>query len=259
MICLYLWVVAQIVLESFPISSSGHTQLLACFCPLPILPAHIMTAYEYALHVPTVCIVMLFFRQEWLSPFMHIQRCWRLILKISAYTGLATIITLCGYGLKLVMLVHAIPLPLGFFITGCSLLSLLMCPENKYEKLDVKKVICLGMLQACALVPGISRFALTFVGARWLRLSPRRAFEVSFLIQWPLILCASAYGMYVLKGGAHELLNPVLMWVMLCSSCIAYAGLYMQQHMIQKNSMWRWGIYMLVPFIISLLVGVCNA
>jgi undecaprenyl pyrophosphate phosphatase UppP len=134
-----------------------------------------------------------------------------------------------------------------------------VCPENKYEKLDVKKVMCLGMLQACALAPGISRLALTFVGARWLRIPARRAFEISFLIQWPLILCASLYGVYVLRSDARELLNPILMWVMLGSSGIAYAGLYMQQIMIQKNSLWRWGIYMLVPFIISIVVGVCNA
>lgn len=259
MVCLYVWVIAQIVLESFPISSSGHTQLLTFFCSLPALPEHVLNAFDYALHLPTVCIVMLFFRQVWVLPFMYIKRCWRLILKITTYTILATVITLLGYGLKTLLPFHEIPLPFGFFITGCSLLSLLMCPEDRREKLDVKKVICLGVLQACALAPGISRFALTFVGARWLRISARRAFEISFLIQWPLILSASLYGIYVLRSDAHELLNPMLMLVMLASSGIAYVGLYMQEYMIQKKIMWRWGGYMSVPFIISILVGVYNA
>lgn len=257
--CLYLWVIAQIVLESFPISSSGHTQLLAYFCPPPLLPEQVMKVFDYVLHMPSACVILFFFRRTWFFPFMHIKRCWRLILKISAYAVLAMIITLFGYGLKVLMSFSAIPLPFGFFITGCSLLSLLVCPEGKYEKLDVKKVVCLGALQACALVPGISRFAVTFVGARWLRIPARRAFEISFLIQWPLIVCASLYGVYVLRVDAPELLNPMLMWVMLGSSGIAYAGLYMQENMIQKKSMWWWGIYMLVPFIISILVGVFYA
>lgn len=260
MICVYLWVIAQIVLESFPVSSSGHVQLLAQICPvLPALPQQVLSAFDYALHLPTVCVVALFFRRAWSFPFIHLRRCRRLVFKISAYTASATIVTLAGYGLRSLVPFQIVPLPLGFFITMCSLLSLRRCPEKPYAKLDFKKVLVLGLLQACALSPGISRFAITFVGARRLGIPARRAFEISFLIQWPLIVCASLYGIYVLHADSLELLNPALMCVMLCSSGVAYAGLYMQTYMIQKKIMWRWGIYMCVPLAVIVILGVVNA
>ena len=259
MICVYLWVIAQIVLESFPVSSSGHAQLLAQFCPLSDLSQSVLSMFDYALHLPTACIVVIFFRRAWSVPFIHIRRCWRLVLKIIFYTALATSVTLALYGLKFLMPLPTVPLPLGFFVTGCSLLSLRWCSEQPYRSIDMKKIMCLGVLQACAFAPGISRFACTFVGARWLGIPARRAFEISFLIQWPLILCASFYGVYVLSVDSFELLNPILLCVMLCSSGVAYAGLCMQMDMIQKKTMWRWSIYMCVPFIISVILGVVYA
>ena len=117
MICLYLWVVAQIVLESFPISSSGHTALLARLCPLPVLSHHVLTAFDYALHLPTACVVALFFRRAWSFPFMHLKQCWQLVLKISAFAALATVITLAGYSLRMIMPIDIqVPLSFGFLL-----------------------------------------------------------------------------------------------------------------------------------------------
>lgn len=256
MICLYIHALVQIVLESFPISSSGHALLSSYLCPLPTLPAWVIKAWDYTLHFPTVCVVALYFRRRWFYPLLNINRCYYQVIKIFCYAALATAITLIGYIVKLFLPLPNIPPALGFFITLCSLFSLLLPRTGPYEKLTLKKLVYTSLLQVCALTPGVSRFALTFVGAIHMGIPARRAFEISFLVQWPLIFCASMYGIHTLWVSAPELLNPMVIRVMLGSSCLAYAGLSLQNYMVQKNLMWLWGVYMLVPFTVSILWGV---
>jgi undecaprenyl-diphosphatase len=265
MFCFYLWAAAQIILESFPISSSGHVALLSFVCPVDSTFSTYIYVREYigyVLHLPTAIVVAIFFAPQWSFPFIHIKRCWKLVLKISWYTALATTVTLIGYGLSIAQggaLKMSLPLPVSFFITACCLWSLRWCKNDTYEKLDSLKVIVLGAVQALAFVPGISRFAITYVVARWMRLPARRAFEVSFLIQWPLIMCAALYSVYVLYRPSIELLNLPFVLVMLGASIMAYAGLCIVSYMVKKRIMWWWGYYMLIPLALSIMLGVMNA
>lgn len=257
MVYWYLWTCMQIILESFPVSSSGHVRLLSFLYPLHTIGSqHIIETFTHILHFPTACILMIFFRKSWSKPVRYIKRYYSILVRITCYTMLSCVVTAMGYGIKQHVNIADIPLCVGFFITMAALLSLYVMPQRAIGTLNAKKAVVLGVVQACALFPGVSRFALTFVAARWLDITPRRAFEISFLIEWPLILAASVYGLYVLQQSQAELLNPTQMYVMLCSSGPAYAGLLLQYRMVRKQVMWRWGIYMVVPLFITLLVGV---
>ncbi len=261
MYCFYIWAAAQIILESFPISSSGHNALLAFWCPLPydlLMSKPFITYIDYALHLPTAIIICLFFIKEWSVPFIYFRRCWKIILKISCLTALASVVTVLGYGISSVFQKTMFPLPISFAITGLTLLSLRWCPRGG-AKWDIPKAIILGMIQAFAFVPGISRLACTYVASRWMGIPARRAFQISFLIQWPLILSASCYSCFLLHAPISELLNLPFVLVMLSACVIAYAGLYLVSQMVKKKILWWWSAYMLLPITVSLITGVLHA
>lgn len=266
MFCFYLWSAAQIILESFPISSSGHLKLLSFYCPLtehPFMGEPFITFVEYALHSVTALVVLLFFLPVWSFPFIHIKRCWKLIIKISCLTALSTSVTVAGYGAvssakSMLPQQSWIVLLCGFCITSLMLFSLLWCPRGN-SKWNISKACMLGFIQLFAFIPGISRLASTYVVARWLGIPARRAFEISFLIQWPLIVCASVYSNFVLYTSGIQLLNLSLVWVMLGAGMMAYIGLMVVSLMVKKRVMWWWSVYVLLPITMSFIIGVLHA
>ncbi len=262
MICFYVWTILQIILESFPISSSGHLVLFEHICPAGTSLGNSILFYEpirsyieYILHIPTAIILCVYFFKQWSFPFKHIDRCFLLILKISAYTALADIITISCYAVRDHYGMFKMPLAVGFAITGCSLYSLRWC---SYEGASWtwKKAIILGFVQSIAFVPGASRFGLTYVTTRWMGIAPRRAFQITMLIQWPLIVLASCYSLYTLGSSTYELLNLPYILVMLGATIIAYRALCMVGQMVALQSMWIWSVYMLMPLCISICLSV---
>lgn len=256
MICFYIWMIVQIVLESFPISSSGHSILYEQI-------SHVHTtiyAYDYMrpsliylLHIPTAIISCIYFFKAWSFPFRHIKRCGPIVVNIIFYTALADIVTVGVYVLiKSDELAH-LPLSLGFIITALSLYSLRWCGDIKPTVWDARKAIILGFVQSIAFVPGISRFGLTFVTACWMGIVPRRAFQISLLIHWPLIVLSSSYALYTLAPLKDELLNLISLSVMLGAGIIAYVGVCIVGYMVEWRIMWLWSIYMLIPIIISIV------
>jgi undecaprenyl pyrophosphate phosphatase UppP len=231
------------------------------WCPLKesfLFPEQLFDYFEYALHLPTALILCTFFIHEWLWPFLHFKRCWFLVLKISSLTALSSIVTLSGYAILSMMPTVLLPLPIGFALTACALLSLRWCKEG-YATWDISKAILLGLVQACAFMPGISRFGCTYVASRWMGISARRSFQISFLIQWPLIFLASVYSCFILHNQVMELLIMPFVLVMMSACVVAYIGLYLVSQMIKKKMMWCWAIYLLFPIMVCLITGVLHA
>ncbi len=255
---LYLWSALQIIFEMMPISSSGHLQLIADFLKpdRSILLQEPFNLYiGYLLHIPTAIIVPLFFFRRWSFPFIHIATCWPFIAKISFFTFCADVITVLFYLSFNIPILKTIPLGFGFFLTGGCLLSLLWCPKTPITTWRFDKALMLGAVQGVAFIPGLSRFALTYVAARWQGMSARRSFEISFLIQWPLLVVASLYSLYIcFKYNLLQLLNLPFWCVMLIAGIIAYGVLYGMNIMVKHRMLWLWGVYMMIPSIIAILV-----
>ncbi len=261
MYCFYLWTILQIIIESLPVSSSGHLALLEYLCPVGQAVKDSLLFYEpmqsyvsYIVHMPTAVVLCVYFYKEWSFPFRHIDRCFPLVVKISVYTALADIITVCCYAVKDHYGMFKMPLAVGFALTASSLYSLRWCTD-KYASWTMRKAIILGCVQSVAFIPGISRFGLTYVAARWMGSAPRRAFQISMLIQWPLIILASCYSLYSLGSLSYELLNLPYILVMIGASIIAYKALCLVGHMVAQQSMWMWSVYMLIPVLISLCLS----
>jgi len=72
------------------------------------------------------------------------------------------------------------------------------------QNLGLKKIFLIGVLQALAIIPGISRSGTTISAGLALGLSSKAAGEYSFLISIPVILGASILKLPELAAGARH-------------------------------------------------------
>ncbi|MCK4517445.1 undecaprenyl-diphosphate phosphatase, partial [Candidatus Babeliales bacterium] len=121
--------------------------------------------------------------------------------------------------------------------------------KSTAESLNIRKALILGCVQGIALLPGISRFATTYVAGRWLHLSPRRAFQISFLIQLPLISAAFVQGLYKIVGTPEGILlsSGRGLLTLVLATVIGFFALCFAQKLAYQEKFWWFGFYLLVP------------
>ena len=85
-------------------------------------------------------------------------------------------------------------------VTGLILLSLRWAVRSD-APLTWGRTVLIGLAQACAILPGVSRSGSTIVAARHLGLSPARAAEFSFLLSIPAVSAACLWQMLHFQKG----------------------------------------------------------
>ena len=150
----------------------------------------------------------------------------------------------------------------GFCCTTLILISLFI-KQNAFsakpKPLNLKKALILGIIQGLAFVPGISRFASTYVTGCWLNLGTRRAFQISFLLHLPLIVADSLF-----HGIAPIFKNTTLLsifsknfiFIALFSTIITTLLLMFIYKLALKGRLWLFSFYMIIP--ITLLIVILN-
>lgn len=258
----------QIVVESLPISSSGHVFLLETFFGEKSLWNEVL---DHLSHLPTILILTIFFFKSWypiarkLFFIMFKQDRKRdsekkfmiIFIKFISYVLVADVVTAALY--FSISKAGFWALWIGFIITSIFLFSLLLIPNsNKNGVLTFKKYLILGAVQGISLVPGISRFASTYVLGRWLSLSPNRAFRTSFLIQFPLI--TAGFFRALIKSVKMQEKFLFYSWetvlVVIVATVISYILFNLAYKLAITNKLWIFGIYTFVLGMILLLRGV---
>ena len=263
-ISLMIIIGVQIIFESLPVSSSGHVALFRSLFGLTTIES-----FEGLLFFPTIIIVLLFFFRDWFSLLSSLsaslftmrpsqRKLWSLVWPLSGYVTVTTGITALGYYfLRVVLrdnLVLQSPgmLSFGLFVTTITLLSARCIKDRPCEILTWRKAVVLGLVQATALLPGISRLGSTYVAARWLNLSERRSFQLSFLIFFPIMGAALIRdAIPFLKNGSWSLGCDE--WSLLAFACIvAWDMFHLTYRLVLNKKLWVVGLYMMVPLLVSI-------
>ncbi|MGA9530418.1 MAG: undecaprenyl-diphosphate phosphatase [Candidatus Babeliales bacterium] len=250
--------VLQIVLESFPVSSSGHLLLVACLSGGEV--AGYTEMWNRLMHLPTLFMVIFFFRD---SLIVSIRACFRrptIMSKQLFLAGGATIVTLGFYCYGYDFLSHSVPLWVGFSVTALVLASLyyivtyrVMYCDTQWSMMLVQACL-LGFAQSCAFLPGVSRLAMTYSCARWMGRSGRRSLELSLLLHSMLII-----GGLILSYAKREMvLIPLTQGyeyaMLVAATIIAYGGLWFVALCARKHSMWKFSLYMMLPIVVAYML-----
>ncbi|MCA9769745.1 undecaprenyl-diphosphate phosphatase [Candidatus Dependentiae bacterium] len=274
MLCFYAWILVHLLVESLPLSSSGHLFILQKFlCEnLVALQKYFfdLDVFSDVLHGVTACVVALFFFRRWFTLLYagyqeiktnRMKIFTQKILLLVLFTGIADGITSFFYFVFKNYGMPPLPVYVGFAFTAVALFVSTYVGEVKNNKRQITQsnfllfACILGIVQGIALLPGISRLATTYTAGRLLGFSHRNSFAVSFMIQWPLIVAASTVGIYKLYsvGLLSQLLHLQILLVIVIGGVGAWYALILTEYCARKNKLYFFSVYLLIIVVLLLL------
>jgi undecaprenyl-diphosphatase len=256
---IYLLYFFQIVLESLPVSSSGHIFLLLHILGTSsdYVYAGMWPAMEETAHAVTVGMLFVYFFSEIWNVIVSgrlYSVLYRYIPKIIIANGVTTIL----YGLFAWLHVgDRFPLWFGFTITMLILASSCML-QAKYSRNDTmtwQSSLVIGFVQGLALMPGISRLASTYMVARALGYSHAVSFRFTVALQVPLFAAGACKGaLTLMRHHQLHLLYDMRLWLVAAvASVISYGLLWVTEDLFKHNRAWMFAIYLIIPLCFVLI------
>lgn len=282
---LLLITITQIIIESLPISSSGHVKLALVLVKKfwKNQEFHFPDILDPLLHIPAFIAILITFYNDWFPFFKKLfhatvklfskqklsdsqQKLFFFFFKIVGLIFSADLATAIFYFIFKILYKNSSfnqnpqILLFGFCCTALILLSIFIKQKtfaNKIEPLNIKKALILGFIQGMAFFPGISRFASTYAAGCWLNLGTKRAFQMSFLLHFPLIFVDSLFHAIVplFKNPCLlSIFSKTFIFISLVSTIPATLLLILAYKLALRNKLWLFSFYMLVPITILIYV-----
>lgn len=231
----------QGVAEFLPISSSGHL----------VVAQHLLGVnasgklIDLSLHVGTLMSIGLFYRDTIWRIFA--DREWRTMFKI-AVSAVPAVIVYFVFKDKIdslfenAKMVGALLMFTGVVVGGTRLI-----PQGKGE-VTFLRALWMGIMQAVALLPGVSRSGMTIAAARSGGVEPGKSAEFSFLMSAPLIFGGMALELLSACGGASGAGGvgwPMILWGMAVAAVSGYLSLVLLVKTLRSRWFWLFGPYCL--------------
>jgi undecaprenyl-diphosphatase len=208
--------------EFVPVSSSAHLIIVPWLLNWTD-PALDSLTFDVALHLGTLLAVIVFFWADWLR---LIGAWFKSILerrigddhdrRMGWYLVLGTIPgAVAGYFLEgaVTTSFHVAPIPRPSMLLMALAIALLgfllwlvdrsLAPGRPLSALSRKDAIVIGLAQALAIFPGVSRSGATITAGRALGLDRASAARFSFLLSAPIIAGSGSVSLYHLIKGVH--------------------------------------------------------
>ncbi len=247
--------------EFLPVSSSGHLVLFERLIGLGLEDGQ-MTALNLFLHLGTLIAVLAVFRRDVAALFRRPRKRLLMLLVATVPAGL------CGLllGEKMDALFAGergiFYLALCFGATAVLLLctDLVVSRRRRTRPLSWKESTVMGLAQAVAILPGVSRSGSTIAAGTLMGADPDEVARFSFLMSIPVILGGAAVtamgavaeGGDIFALGAAELAGVILGALSACLSGF-FALKVMLKIMAKANYKW-FALYLLLLSVVSLML-----
>ena len=213
--------ILQGLTEFLPVSSSGHLVLAENF--LKVNPPGI--TLEVFLHLGTLLVIIAVFRREIgkiLVSLVHIFKTGKHRRREDPYLRLSGLLLLGTIPIALMgglfregigrLFEYPRMVSLMFIVTGTILWATkrLKIEKRELSKLNIKDALGIGLAQAIALVPGISRSGITISCGLFQGLSKDSAYRFSFLLAIPAIIGAAGLELLILPALSLRHLPAIL-------------------------------------------------
>ena len=248
--------------EFLPISSSGHLNLVQALFHVDI-PHQLF--FNIMLHVGTLLAVAIVFWKDWLHMLRHpIKDPTLLLLFVASLPALAGKI-LFDDQLAYVE-THNTLLGVCFLLTGAFLLATQRLGQRQLsrhygsEKVGFGHALCMGVLQAFGMLPGISRSGSTIFGGVASGLTRETAAKFSFMMSAPAIVAgALSEGYTVMKEGVsigNSL--PAMLVGMVVAAVSGYFAIRFFLKIISKASLQWFALYMALIGLLTIVLQITS-
>ncbi len=189
--------IIQGLTELLPVSSSAHLTII----PM-IFKWSVPEAFDVALHFGTLLAIIIFFFKDWLELIKGgynyaIKKEKTTQGKMFWYIVLATIPGgVIGYILDHFCedyLKNPIIIAIALIVMGIILYIVDKKAKSKvkYEDMNLKQTFLIGLSQALAFIPGVSRSGVTITTARAMGITREAAAKYTFLLSTPIVFAAT--------------------------------------------------------------------
>ncbi len=233
----------QGVAEFLPISSSGHLVILQHILDVP---ENLRLRLEVFLHVGTLASVFVFYARRIGLTLGGMARggreAWMFAGKI-LLSSLPAVVVYFLFRTEIEALVaNARMVGALLMFTGAVLVGTRYLPRGARD-VNWVRALLMGVGQAIALLPGVSRSGMTLASARGGRVDADAAAEFSFLMSAPLIM--GGLLLELLKGGISTEGSSlgVLLWGTALSAVVGYFSLALLVKALKGKWFWLFGPY----------------
>jgi undecaprenyl-diphosphatase len=275
--------IVQGLTEFIPISSSAHLIII------PWLfgwndPALTSLTFDVALHMGTLLAVLVFFAKDWwrlirawvasitewkIGQNVDRRKAWFLVIAtipgaIFGVLGESKIEALFhqpGVPIQpLAMIIMAVIITI--FGLALYLADRLLWHVRELDQMTFKDTLWIGLAQALAIFPGVSRSGSTIMTGLALGFKRDDAARFSFLLSAPIIAGAGLKSLLEVFGQLHagtlsssELLIFPIGFIFAAISgllCIKYLLRYLQKHSLNVFVFYRWALALLIVLVVVL-------
>jgi len=250
--------IVQGLTEFLPISSSGHLILVPELFGWNDLTdnASLEKTFDVALHMGTLVGALWYFRRDLAR---YIAAGWRALARRS----LAETDGRVGWLLLLTAVPGAIvgglfsdqidehlgdPILIGVMLIVFGTVLLLIDRLGGRRPVDAfrtRDAVIMGVAQALALQPGVSRSGVTMTAGRWLRFNRAAAARLSFLMSIPIIAGAGMYKSagVISDGGIPSGFVAPFFWGFVASAVSGFLAIYWLLRYLQTRSFFPFVVY----------------
>ncbi len=239
------------ITEFLPVSSTAHLILVEAF--LKIAETDFVKSFTIAIQLGAIVAVLLLYARR-------LVRDWRLVTKVLVAFIPTALIGLALHGIVKSYLLGNAAVALAALAGGGVVLILF---ERWYhrsgregrgaelERLNYRAATTIGVVQALAIIPGISRSAATIVAGLALGLSREAIVEFSFLLAIPTMAGATALDL-LKSGGSFTGYEWFLLVVgFIFSFIFALVSIRWLLRYVRRHSFTSFGIYRLVLALVA--------
>ena len=244
--------VLQGVAEFLPISSSGHL----------VIGQNLLGVNEpglrldLCLHFGTLLSIFAFYRKVIGRIIANCE--WAYVLKI-VVSALPAVAVYAGFkGFIDGMFDNARMVGALLMFTGAVLIGTRFMPRGARE-VGFGRALLMGLGQALALLPGVSRSGMTLASARAGRVDPEKSAEFSFLMSAPLILGGMFLELVKAWRGGGQPAAEALGWGALAigaavAAVVGYFSLALLVKALKGKWFWIFGPYCLAAGLLTILL-----
>ena len=247
--------IIQGLTEFLPVSSSAHLIIFPWFFNWQGIVNTL--SFDIALHFGTLFALLIYFRKDWIELLKTLPQKDGMIWKLVIGTIPAAVA-----GVLLHDWVEQNRSPLLIVFTLCLVSIFMILSERNYkkpdrsgiEKINFKSAFFIGLAQACALIPGVSRSGITIVAGLTRNLKREDAARFSFLLGTPAIAGASLLELKNMAG-AESLELDIFMVGITVSAVVGYFAIKYLMLFLQNYSLRPFAYYrFLLAFVIILSI-----
>lgn len=242
----------QGITEFLPISSSGHLFLAQSILGINVPGNDI----EIATHIGTLFSIIIVFRLKIKSLLFGFnnRNIRKYIFLIVIGTIPAVLAGLFGRSLILTVFESLTMVCISLIITGFILIISKNIKEKK-EALTLNKAIAVGLAQAIAIIPGISRSGMTISIGVLMGLTRKEAANFSFLLAIPIITGAGLLTAIENYSSPQYLPFELLLIAFFSSFVVGFVSLNWLLSIVHKGKFYIFGYYCLIIGTLGLVIA----